>query len=97
MLINACVGVVRPWSPFPVCPSPWGDWSDPELERLRRLERDTEREEEKERIRERLRRRGVPEHIIRGWPPCPAVMVGPCCRPVIGTPATIEQVLGRIR
>ena len=63
--------------PSPVTVLPWGWPYDSELERLRRLERETRNEEEKRRIRELLRRRGVPEHVIQGHPVlpwCPTVV-----------------------
>jgi hypothetical protein len=54
-------------------PTPGTLW-DPELERLRQLERSASREQEKQAIRERLRRMGVPEDQVMGpnpWYPYP--------------------------
>lgn len=64
-----------PHTPGWVCAGPWSDGFDPELERLRHLEREAAREREKAAIRERLRRMGVPEDRIVGSPsaPCPRI------------------------
>lgn len=53
--------------------TPGVDWPDPELERLRRLEREVSKENEKDAIRARLRRMGVSEERIQGRPAWPHV------------------------
>lgn len=75
-----------PWSPCP--------WSDPELERLRRMKQQREIEEEKQRLRDWLWRHGMP---VEPAPiPCPM----PFCPPLPSAPRPhpgIQDVLRRIR
>lgn len=73
--------------------NPWGWPYDSELERLRRLERETRNEDEKARLREILRRRGVDESVIqgRGWIYPPLMPAGRV------PPPSLKDVLGLIR
>lgn len=78
----------------------WPPITDPELERLRRLERHAQIEEEKRQIRERLRQRGInPDYP---WCPCPVIPLVPMpvTGPLVITPArppSVEDVLRRVR
>lgn len=72
---------------------------DPELARLRRLQRMREVEEEKARIREWLRQHGLPQQPASPhWPPLQVLpMPGRRPYPAPPIPRDVFDVIGRIR
>jgi hypothetical protein len=74
-------------------------WNDPELERLRALERIADQELEKQRIRAKLRRVGYPESVITPIPlpyPLPPIMRPLPEHPRVQPPASIGEVLRKV-